>query len=82
MMIEALDVSEDDDGGWNLEGSGNPSVSLFSSALQVWAACQEESVTVDAAALAFNVRPELIRQAIDHHPWMYLSGDVIEHEGE
>ncbi|PKR54431.1 hypothetical protein [Thalassospira marina] len=34
--ISALDCSADDDGGWNLEGSGLCSVSHFSAALEAW----------------------------------------------
>lgn len=83
MQIEALDTSEDDDGGWNIEGSGLLSVALFGTAIQVWCFAQpSELATVNQAALAFNVSPDLIRQAVDAHYWMYLAGDQIEHEGE
>ena len=80
-MIESLDTNiEGPD--WNLE-TGEPSIVLFANAVQVWAVCQDSPrVTVDAAALAFNVKPELIRQAVEHHAWMFLCGQAIEHEGE
>lgn len=67
--------------GWCFE-SGMPTEQLFASALQVWAIAQENDPTVADAALAFNVTPFLIRQAIEAHAFMYLSGETIEHEGE
>jgi ribosomal protein L40E len=80
--ITHLEAGVDDDGGWNLETSGMPSEVLFSNALQVWASAQNRPVKVDEAALAFNVAPTLIRQAVEAHYWLYLAGDEIEHEGE
>jgi len=82
MTIEKLDSSDHDDGGWNIEGSGLCSASLFGKAVQVWAVAQDRPVTVNEAALAFNVRPEIIQQAVEEHPWMYLNGEHIEHDGE
>lgn len=62
---------------------GNICESEFANALSVWLAAQErDGVTVAEAALAFNATPEVIRQAVDLHPWMFLAGDVIEHDGE
>ena len=83
ISITALDNSNDDDLGWNLHGSGNPSITIFGSAVQVWAVAQGRDVSVEEAALAFNVRPEIIVHAVDDHPWMSIGPDgVIEHEGE
>ena len=80
-MIDALDT-EIEGPEWNHE-TGNPSVSLFANALQVWAVAQNRlGISVDEAALAFNVKPELIRQAVEWHPWMFHVGGAIEHEGE
>lgn len=80
MRITHLDL--DNEWAWNHE-TGAPGIALFSNAVQVWAVAHGGEVTVSAAALAFNVKPELIRQAADDHPWMYIGhGDVIEHEGE
>ena len=60
-----------------------PTVSLFAKALQVWSVCQNRvDVTVNEAALAFNTTPAVIKEAVEWHPWMFLAGDVIEHEGE
>lgn len=79
--ITSLGTEELD--GWNLETSGMPGEMLFAGALQVWSAAQNrDGVTVDEAALTFNVAPAVIRQAVEAHPWLFLSGDVIEHEGE
>lgn len=82
-VITALDFSRDDDRGWNLHGSGHVSGHLFGNALQVWAWAQNRPVTVADAALAFNVAPHIIHEAIDNHAWLFLGpGGVIEHEGE
>ena len=67
---------------WGLGTKNEIGVALFSNAVQVWSVLQERSTTVNEAALAFNVRPEIIRQAVEWHAWMYLDGDTIEHEGE
>ena len=81
--LETGDQAESDCEGWNLETSGMPGVGLFSSALQVWTVAQNRPVKVAEAALAFNVKPEIIRQAVEAHYWMLLgAGDVIEHEGD
>lgn len=80
-VIKGLDMSSEDDGGWNIEGSTDISMTLFGNSLQTWAIAQGRDVNVDEAALAFNVTPSIIRLAVKHHAWMYLSGDEIEHEG-
>lgn len=81
--ITHLETSLEGMDNWNLETSGMPGVALFGAALQVWLGAQNrEGITVDEAALAFNVRPEIIRQAVETHYWMFLSGDVIEQDGE
>lgn len=81
--ITALDVSDDDDLGFNMDGSGDISVIHFGNAIQVWAFAQDREVKIAEAALAFNVRPELICQAIENHAWMSANAaGEIEHEGE
>ncbi|CAD7335286.1 hypothetical protein FIM10_02070 [Sphingomonadales bacterium 56] len=67
-------------------------VGTLGQAVQVWAGLQDEAwidQTVGAAALAFHLSPALIAEAVDAHPWMFLSGDradlaamAIEHDGE
>lgn len=74
-------------GAWNSgpddDGSGNPGVTLFGNALSVWALCQEHYPSVDEAALAFNVAPDLIREAVEADHWMFINVDgKIEHDGE
>lgn len=65
-----------------LDEDGAPREREFSHAVQMWAICQGRAVvTVQEAALAFNATPEVIRQAVEAHYWMYLDGDRIEHEG-
>lgn len=79
MVITELE--SDDTQGWN-QDNGQPGIGLFSNAVQVWAIAQGRDVTVQEAALAFNVVPDLIRQAVDHHYYMLLCGDIIEHDGD
>ena len=79
--ITALDTSEDDDGAWNHDGSEMPSARLFGDALQVWSVAQNRSVTTQEAALAFNVPVNVIIEAVKHHHWMFLTGEIIEHDG-
>ena len=83
MKITALldRTHEGDVNGW--DESGNPTVTTFGNALQVWASAQDSPPTINDAALAFNVEPGLIRQAISEHYWMFIGkNDIIEHEGE
>lgn len=80
MAITALQTDSPDD--FDLEGSGLPGVGIFARAVQVWSMAQDRPTTVEEAALAFNVRPELIVQAVEHHGWMSIIDGVIEHEGE
>lgn len=78
--IEFLD--DGDPQAWDLD-TGQPGVGLFATAVQVWSIAQGRAVTVNEAALAFNVQPALIRQAVDYHYFMFLGdGDTIEHEGD
>ena len=68
--------------GFNLD-TGMPGVGLFANAVSVWAWGQARPVTINDAALAFNVAPDLVRQAVEHNHWMFIgAGDIIEHEGE
>lgn len=70
--------------------TGAPGIGLFSTAVQVWAICQDRlDISVADAAKTFNVEPYLIIQAVEYHPWMFLTGPcddyaklLIEHEGE
>ncbi len=73
-----------DPDSWNIDegGDGNPGIGLVGLAIQVWAWLQDRPVTVNEAALTFNMAAELVRQAVADHPWMFLNGDRIEHEGE
>lgn len=73
--------ASDDHDGWD-QDTGEPTIGHFTQALEAWSWLQHRPTTVQEAALAFNVPPELIRQSVDWAGWMYLDGDVIEHEGE
>ena len=72
--------------GDKLEVAASPGRVNLGNALQVWSSAQSGAApvksTVGDAALAFNLRPERIREAVEGHYWIYLAGDVIEHEGE
>jgi hypothetical protein len=74
---------------WDHEGEGMPGVVSAANAIQVWAALQNKPTTVRQAALSFNLDDAQVRQAVEFHNWMYLSGpdddptkQIIEHEGE
>lgn len=64
----------------------------FVTALSVWAAMQDEKgavPTVRQAADEFHVTDSVIRQAVDDHYWMFITGpdddptkQRIEHDGE
>ena len=72
------------------------SIDQLAAAVSVWAWMQESDKpqTVAAAALAFNTTPQFIRDAIEIHPWAFLTGhngewseidptkQFIEHDGE
>lgn len=82
MSMRITELDADNEWGWNHE-TGALGTALFSNAVQVWTVAQGREVTVSDTALAFNVEPKLIRQAVEDHPWMFIGKDeVIEHEGE
>ena len=88
-QILSLCTEDENVGGWNLE-TGMPHVSTFGTAVQVWSICQARPVNVTEAAIAFNVHPLLILEAVEDHPYMLLSGGTgdllldatIKHDGE
>lgn len=84
IWITSLATEDDARYGWDIEGDGMPGVGFFGNAVQVWAIAQNRmDITINEAALAFNVAPNLIRQAVEEHPWMFIGNDdVIEHDGE
>lgn len=60
-------------------------------AVSVWSWMQQgdSPQTVASASLTFNTTPELIRAALDEHPWAFWTGPKddptkqdIEHDGE
>lgn len=67
--------------GWDQE-TGAPGIALFNNAVQVWSVMQGRPTTVAEAAQAFQVPESRIIEAVNEHYWMYLDGDVIEHDGE
>lgn len=83
-MIDRYQITDfgPEEDGWDAGETCLPGIGIFANALQVWALCQADPVTVDTAAAGFNVPHEMIRRAVEHHYWMFLDGDNIEHEGE
>lgn len=69
--------------GWDIEGTQQVGIRLFGNALQVWVILQgRHPVTVKEASLAFRATSGRVREAVDEHPWMYIDGENIEHDGE
>lgn len=69
--------------------TGRPGISLVANAIQFWAIQQKKPPTVREAALTFNCDDQMIRQAVEFHYWMFVTGpdddpskQIIEHEGE
>lgn len=61
----------DDEAAWDTD-TGAPGLSAFASAIQHWALFQNRAdVTIAEAAVAFNVKPERVLEAVEHHVWMY-----------
>jgi hypothetical protein len=61
----------------------------FVGALSCWVWMQQRDVTVAEAANVFNITPEIVVEAVNAHPWMFLAGaegagpelQFIEHDG-
>lgn len=65
----------------------------FANAISVWSFMQNKETLASVAevALAFNTTPELVRQAVEDHYWLFLecapgetdpTKQLIWHEGE
>jgi len=50
--------------------------------VQVISAAQNAEVTVNDIAILLMVTPAQVREAVEAHAYMFLRGDIIEHEGE
>lgn len=88
--LNDLPFGKDDD-GWDVGDTGQVGISLFGNAIQVWSAFQQrnDDVTIAEAAVAFRCTPQMVRAAVDAHPWMFVAGpdddfskQTIEHDGE
>lgn len=71
----------DDDDGWDTD-TGRVGLMTFANAIQVWSTFQDRDCTIDEAAKVFNCAPTKVAAAVKGHPWMFLNGSTIEHEGE
>jgi len=83
---------------WNVGTCGRVGISLFGKALQVWSTfaaeeCEDlNGISVQQAASTFHCDPEMIIEAVEDHPWMYLwsldeedenpAQIYIDHDGE
>ena len=63
----------DDDGGWNLEGSGLCSIDRFSRALAVWLVLQDNPQNVGDAVSVFNATSYVIRMAANWRPTLSIA---------
>jgi hypothetical protein len=81
-MTRFTHFADDSHQSWDQE-TGMPTSTYFGNAIQVWSMAIDRPATVQEAALTFNVSPDLVRECIEDHPWMYLDAeDHIEHDGE
>lgn len=77
-----LDENSDEDAGIPWEN--------FMTALQVWSFMRpsDTQATIREAADEFDVTDDVVRMAVDEHPWMFLGGpdddptkQYIDHDG-
>jgi hypothetical protein len=62
------------DSGWD-HYTGAPTLGMMSGAIQVWSMLQDcQFTSVAEAAAAFKIPPERVIEAVNDHPWMFLSG--------
>ena len=81
------DLSESELG---YQPDGRPTLMTLANAVQCWALSQgRREVTFGEAALAFNIAPERVAQAVELHCWLFtldtdrpLVERRIGHEGE
>lgn len=83
-----LEWNEDDPTTWDAE-NGTVGIMLVANAIQVWSVFNAGPRSVADAAAAFNMNPSSVIEAVEEHPWMFLTGPrddfhqlMIEHEGE
>ncbi len=74
--------------------TGKPGIGLVSQAIQFWSiqnfnSQTKKSPTISDAAIAFRMPTAAVKEAVEHHYWMYIEGpdddptrQVICHEGE
>ena len=58
---------------------------LVANAISVWVNLQDrvDGVPVDEIAVSFGLTPDLVREAVKYHYWMYLDGNGnVTHDGE
>lgn len=56
-------------------------IDALGTCLVTWAAMQNRPVTVHDAATAFNTTPEIIAEACEDAPWIYVVDDRLELDG-
>jgi hypothetical protein len=53
----------------------------FISAVGIFVYVQDEPPTIEHAALVFNTTPDLVREAAEAHPWLFLEDGCIVSDG-
>lgn len=68
--------------------TGKPGIDLVAQAIQFWSGQNAGKATVRQAAIVFQMPDEAVREAVEHHYWMFIEGpdddptkQIICHEG-
>ncbi len=75
IAFTSLETGPDDDGGWNLEGSGLCSIDRFSRVLAIWLVLQDKPQTIGDAVHVFNATSYVIRMAAKWRPTLWVGTD-------
>lgn len=75
IAFTSLETGPDDDGGWNLDGSGLCSIDRFSRVLAVWLVLQDKPQTIGDAVSVFNATSYVIRMAAKWRPTLWIGTD-------
>ena len=79
-MISRL-AEPDPDRELAVDGQGDPYADEFARAFAQWVYCQDEPPTIEHASMVWNATPDVIRQAIEEHYWLFESNGRIESDG-
>ena len=79
-MITRL-APDDDNAELAVDGNGDPFESDFMRSLACWVYCQDREVPIEEAAMSWNATPDVIRQAVEEHPFLCEVCGHIEQDG-